>query len=294
MEIIITGDKGFIGSHISKKLKELGHKVIGLDLPKYDLRTCELPIAEGMIHLSANMGGVGFFTTEQFDPILDNMLMDARVIKHCQKHNIKLFYPSSACAYPLTSMNMGLELDELLLDSPYEPDQMYGFEKLFITKLSEFADFDFRVGVLHSIYGEGQEFTSKRAKFIPQICYKFATQDEIEVWGDGKQTRTFLHIDDAVEMILEVFFSDKYSGPVNISGKREISVSEVVGILSEITDKVNIKYDKSKPTGPTRRAVDMNKFYNNYQTREKITFREGIRRVFNYVKSNCHSTSVLS
>lgn len=280
MEIIVSGKNGFIGSHICKKLKELGHKVIGLDLPKHDLRSCELPVADGFIHLSANMGGVGFFTSEQFNPILDNLTMDSRVIKHCQKHKIRMFYPSSACAYPLTAMNMGLELDERLLDSPYEPDQMYGFEKLFITKLSEFADFDFRVGILHTIYGEGQEYEGKRAKFVPQICYKFKSQDEIEVWGDGEQTRTFLHIDDAVEMILEVFLSEEYHGAVNISGKKEVKVNDVVKILMGITGKTNINYDKSKPTGPSRRWVDMSKFNKHYNTREKVSLYEGIQRVY--------------
>lgn len=276
MEIIVTGHKGFIGTNISKRLKQLGHSVITID---GDLRTCELPVADGLMHFAANMGGVGFFTSEQFNPILDNMLMDARVIKHCQKHKMKMFYPSSACAYPLTAMNMGLELDESLLDSPYEPDQMYGFEKLFITKLSEFADFDLRVGILHTIYGVGQEYKGKRAKFIPQICYKFKTQDEIEVWGDGEQTRTFLHIDDAVEMILEVFLKD-YNGPVNISGSKEVKINDVVNMLKEISGKENVIYNKNKPTGPTRRAVDMSKFKSNYKTRERISLFEGIKGVY--------------
>ena len=279
MEIIVTGHKGFIGTNISKRLKQLGHSVKTVD---GDLRTCELPVADGLMHFAANMGGVGFFTSEQFNPILDNMLMDVRVIRHCQKHNMKMFYPSSACAYPLTAMNMGIELDETLLDSPYEPDQMYGFEKLFITKLSEYSDFDLRVGIFHTIYGVGQEYKGKRAKFIPQICYKFKTQDEIEVWGDGEQTRTFLHIDDAVEMILEVFFED-YSGPVNISGSKEVKINDVVKILMGITEKTNVVYNKNKPTGPTRRAVDMSKFKHNYKTRERISLFEGIKGVYDSI-----------
>src|SRR5690606_5903257 len=107
---------------------------------------------------------------------------------------------------------------------------------------AEYADFDLRIGVLHTIYGEDQEYEGKRAKFIPQICYKFATQNEIEVWGDGKQTRTFLHISDAVEMILDVFFNDYY-GAVNISSRKEVPISEVVDILKQITGKKNIKYN---------------------------------------------------
>jgi GDP-D-mannose 3', 5'-epimerase len=294
MEIIITGHKGFIGRNITKRLKAMGHTVIGLSYPDQDLRYCDIPIADGMIHLAANMGGVGFFTSEQFNPILDNMMMDARVIRHCQKNNIRLFYPSSACAYPVTTMNMGIELDESLLDEPFEPDQMYGFEKLFITKLAEYADFDFRVGVLHTIYGKGQEYKGKRAKFIPQICYKFATQNDIEVWGDGKQTRTFLNIYDAVEMILEVFFSEDYFGAVNISSSREIKIDEVISILTKLSGKTNIIYNKNKPTGPTKRAVDMSKFNLHYKTRPIISLEKGLKEVFNYVKNNCDTSSLLS
>lgn len=290
MAIIVTGHRGFIGRNILKRLQSMRYKVITIN---DDLRYCKLPKADGVIHLASNMGGVGFFTTEQFYPILDNVIMDSRIIEHCRKHKMRLFYPSSACAYPVSTMNTGIKLTEDLLEEPFEPDQMYGLEKLFITKLAEHADFDFRVGVLHTVYGKGQEYESCKAKFLPQICYKFATQNEIEVWGDGEQTRTFLHISDAVEMILEVFFSNNYFGAVNISSSLEIKIKEVINILSELSGKTNIKYNKTKPTGPKRRAVDMNKFNRHYKTRPIINFKEGLSEVFNYVKSNSHTASLL-
>lgn len=291
MEITVTGHEGFIGSHIIKKLKELNHKVV---LIEEDLRYCDLPVTEGFMHFASNMGGVGFFTEEQFNPIVDNAIMDLRVIDHCRKNKIRLFYPSSACAYPTTAMNLGIELEEGLLEAPYEPDQMYGLEKLFITRIGDYADFDMRVGVLHTIYGENQEFTGKRAKVIAQLCYKFATENEIEVWGNGEQTRTFLYITDAVDMILEVFLKDNYFGAVNISSDKEVKIKDVVNILSEYSGKSNIIYDLSKPTGVTKRAVNMSKFYKNYKTRQQISLEEGVKKLFDYVKSNRYSASLLS
>jgi len=290
MEIVVTGSNGFIGRAITKKLKELGFKVIELDLPNFDLRYCSLPIADAYIHLAANMGGIGFFSSEQFNPILDNMMIDSRIIDHCRKNKIKLLYASSACAYSMEAMNSGLELSEEMLAAPYDPDQMYGFEKLFVTKLAEHADFDFRVCVFHTIYGENQAYLGQRAKFIPQICYKYLTQEVVDVWGDGEQTRTFLYIEDAVEMILEVFFAKNYYGAVNISGQNEVSVNDVIKILAESIGKKKIVYQLDKPVGPKRRRADLTKFFKHYKSREKFSLEQGIEKVIKYINLELEAT----
>lgn len=282
MVIAVTGSKGFIGSHMVTHLTNLGHTVICVD---GDIKTCELPVVDGFMHFAANMGGVGFFSTHQFDPIVDNLLMDARVVDHCRKHNIKLLYPSSACAYPVYAMNDGKQLSEEMLNIPADPDQMYGLEKYLFTKLSDHADF-MRVVVLHTIYGEGQEFEGHKAKFPPQICHKFVKDEEVEVWGHGYQTRTFLHIDDAVEMMSEVFFSPEYHGAVNISHPHEIAVKEVVKYLSDHTGK-KVYFNADKPTGPLRRAVNMRKFYKHYSSRPSISVKEGIIRLYEHIKATC-------
>lgn len=280
MEIAITGHRGFIGAHVAKRLELMGHNVIRVE---GDVRTVELPAAEGFMHFAAKMGGVGFFSTQQFVPILDNLLMDARVINHCRTTGSRLLFPSSACAYPVHLMNAGVPLQEAMLDDPADPDQMYGMEKLCITRLAEFADFDFRVAVLHTIYGEGQEFHGSRVKFPPQICYKFATADPIEVWGDGRQTRTFLHIDDATEMLIEIFFNANYFGPVNVSHPQEVSVREIVDVLAGHTGRTDISFDPTKPTGPMRRPVDNSKFNAHYKWRPQVEIRQGFTRLYEHI-----------
>lgn len=281
MVIALTGSRGFIGSRMKEYLLSLGHEVFEV---QGDIKECKLPVVEGMMHFAANMGGVGYFSQKQFSPIIDNALMDMRVIDHCQKHNIRLLYPSSACCYPTYEMEKGTPLSEKLLTLPHQPDQMYGFEKLFITLLTGFSSFDLRTVILHTIYGEGQEFTGQKAKFPPQICHKFATQDQIEVWGTGEQTRTFLYISDALKMMAEVFFAPEYLGPVNISHEREVSVKEIVSILSKHTGKTNIVFDSTKPTGPLRRAVDMSLFNRHYTTRPEVSIEEGFITLYENIK----------
>jgi GDP-D-mannose 3',5'-epimerase len=286
MKIAVTGHHGFIGSHIARRLETMGHQVIRVH---GDVRNVELPVAEGFMHFAAKMGGVGFFSNQQFEPILDNVLMDARVVHHCREQGSRLLFPSSACAYPVSLMEAGVPLSEELLDVPAEPDQMYGMEKLFITRLAAHADFDFRVPILHTIYGEGQDFLDDRVKFPPQICYKFATADHIQVWGDGRQTRTFLHIDDATEMLLEIFFHDDYHGPVNVSHPREVSVREVVDVLSQHTRRTDVTFDTSKPTGPLRRPVDNSKFNSFYKWRPRIEIAEGFTRLYESIRREVES-----
>lgn len=280
IRIAVTGHHGFIGSHVARRLESLGHQVVRVE---GDVREVALPVADGFLHFAAKMGGIGYFSTHQFEPILENLAMDVRVIQHCHDHGIRLLYPSSACAYPVSAMEAGIALSEDLLSGPADPDQMYGIQKWCVTRLSEHADFDFRVAILHTIYGEDQEYTGNRAKFPPQICYKFATADKVWVWGDGTQTRTFLHVDDATEMLLEIFFAKSYHGPVNVSHPMEVSVREVVDVLSVHTGRKDIEFDPTKPTGPMRRPVDNTKYYAHYSWRPKVDVAEGFTRLYDHI-----------
>lgn len=282
MRIAITGYRGFIGSAVSNYLKILGHEILHVE---GDLKSVNLPMADGYMHFAAKMGGVEFFNTNQFAPILENIHIDARIINHCRINSIRLFYPSSACIYPVHFMNNGELLTEDMIWDLAEPDQMYGFEKLFITRLSNYSDFDMRVGILHTIYGDGQSFLGNRVKFPPQICYKFCLSEPVEVWGDGNQTRTFLCINDAVHMISEVFLSNVYNGPVNISHPDEVSVKSIVDLLSNYTSRDDVFYNVNKPVGPIRRPVSMTKYNSLYSYFPKTNYVAGFTRLYESIKS---------
>jgi nucleoside-diphosphate-sugar epimerase len=186
-------------------------------------------------------------------------------------------------------MNKGNALNENMLNSYAAPDQMYGWEKLTMIKLMRNSPVDCRVGILHTIYGEGQKYDGDRAKFPPQIAYKAILAKKtgiISVWGDGTQKRTFMHISDAIRKIYEVM-NKPYHGEVNIGEDKELSINEVVDICCNILNiKPEIIFDKSKPVGPKFRKCDNSKFNKYYKTRSKISPKEGFTRLINYIKKN--------
>lgn len=237
-------------------------------------------------HFAANMGGVGYFSRHQYEPFLDNALMDINVFEYCRKYNLRLFYPSSICAYPIhLQSNEGLTEDMLI---PANANEMYGWEKLMMMLVAEKAPFEVRVGVLHTIFGEGQEYEGEKAKFPSQITAKVIkakfTGKPVEIWGDGNQTRTFLYIDDAIEKIYEVVTADYYYGPVNISGEEVVTVRQCADWLCEFA-KIKPKYEfnLSKPTGVVHRGVSNKKFNKYYQYRNRVTIRDGFRRLYEYL-----------
>lgn len=297
MKIVVTGAGGFIGSHMADFLESKGHEVKRLDNRYVDLRYYMNVIVsfrgmDQVYHFAANMGGVGFFTKNNYQPFVDNMTMDLNVLKACEEAGVKrLFYPSSACAYPVDIQSTESEVPRLSEDMliPANADQMYGWEKLIMTLLSKEAPFDVRVGILNTVFGEGQEWAGDRAKFPPSIVHKVLeskkTGNSIEIWGNGKQTRTFLYIQDALEKIYEVMNHDQYYGEVNIANDEVVSVQQVADWLCEYAGiKPNYEYDLSKPSGVLARGINNSKFNSHYKYRNKFTTRQGFERLYNWME----------
>ena len=293
MKMLITGYKGFIGS----KMRAYLFKKHGIaydsdgDLRDYSVALRETEGMDYVFHFSCDMGGIGYFSKENYYPPLNNYLIDINILRACEQNKVKrIFYPASACAYPLYSMETGQPLAEWMLNLPAKPDQMYGWEKLSMIKLMKKSKMDIRIGVLHTIYGEGQEYKGDKAKFPPQMAFKTLQAiktNEIEVWGDGYQTRTFLHINDAIEKIYEVMITDKYDGEVNIGSDKEVSIREVVKLCCDILKiKPIISFIGKKPVGPKRRLCSNEKFNKMYKTREKVDLKTGFTRIINYIKKN--------
>lgn len=312
LRIAVTGASGFLGSHMVSFLKGKKHSVIAIirtpnsetkhlygradEIRKANLDDQKsthraLKNIDFVYHFAADMGGVGYFSQAQYAPFVRNMRMDLNVLHACEKNGIKrLFYPSSACAYPIDAADRLKKTPRLREDMflPANPDQMYGWEKLTMILIAAHAPVEMRVGVLHTIFGPGQPWTGKRAKFPPAITYKVIeaakTQTPIRIWGSGKQMRTFLYVTDALGKIYEVMMSNKYHGPVNISGSEQVTVKECADWLCEFAGiRPRYIFEKDKPTGVMLRGVDNSKFSKFYRYRDNISTKEGFFLLYKHI-----------
>ncbi len=275
---LVLGAGGFIGSHMVNRLKDDGYHVIGCDLkkPEYSesnadiFYECDLTnqvlfqeIIESedqfneIYQYAADMGGAGFvFTGDNDADLMRNSasinlnLLTILLNKYKKLNNIKIFYSSSACMYPQDIQkdtdNPGLREEDAY---PANPDSEYGWEKLFSERL--FLSFNKNYGLntriarFHNTYGPEGAWIGGREKVPAAICRKVAEAKdggEIEVWGDGKQTRSFLYIDDCIEATRRLMESD-HSSPINIGSEEMVSINHLVELISDIAGKkVEIKH----------------------------------------------------
>lgn len=306
MEWHITGASGFIGSHMVNHLVQSGEKVVAYyrTPPTDQIRVSNLAYAfehrqmdlvdempdfssaDRVLHFAADMGGVGYFHAHDLWPYIANSKMTFNVLQAIQKHEVdRSFMASSACAYPIQfqqSKRHTLPLAEWMLDNG-TPDQMYGREKLAMIRLAERMTWDVRVGILHTIYGVGQESDGERVKF-PVAAAKKALDARasavINCWGSGEQKRSYLYIDDAVAKIMAIMESDIYEGPVNVGKTGAISCNDVLNLCAEIVGvKPAFTYSDDKPSGVANRDCDNTKFNDLYGDLDIVNYEEGFSRL---------------
>lgn len=310
-KMLVTGAGGFIGHHLVKYLKAKGFWVRGVDIkkPEYEkTRADEFLILDlrekvntkkatkGMEHvynLAANMGGVGFIETVHARLVYDNILIDTNMLEASFKNGVKkFFYPSSALVYPNTVKKSvkttGLKEDDVY---PAQPDSEYGWEKLFVERLC--ADYyndyglETRVARFHNIYGPLGTWRGGRERSTAAICRKIAEATdggEIEVWGDGKQVRSYCYIDDCVEGIHRLIQSNIHE-PINIGSDRCVSINEFIDIVSKIAGKtVRKRYDTSKPQGVRGRNSDNTKILKLLKWEPSTSLEEGLTQTYFWIK----------
>jgi GDP-D-mannose 3', 5'-epimerase len=261
--VLVTGAGGFIGNHLVNFLKDQGHWVRGVDIkrPEYsdtradeflelDLRRWENCLAstkdvDHVYALAADMGGMGFISANHATIIRNNALINIHTIDAARENGVKrVLYTSSACVYP-EHMQTETDIAGLREEDAYPaaPQDAYGWEKLFTELLCGYFSDEFeletRIARFHNIYGPLGTYDGGREKSPAAMCRKIALADDgasIEVWGDGEQTRSFCYIDDCVDGIYRLMYSD-YSEPVNLGTERMVSINELAGIIMEIADK---------------------------------------------------------
>lgn len=294
----VAGAGGFIGHHMVRYLKAQGYWVRGVDIepPEFepspaddfallDLRDWENCLAatrevDEVYQLAADMGGIGYITAFRADIARNNVLMNAHMLEASRQHGVgRYFFSSSACVYPMYRQESP---DVIPLKEehayPADPEEGYGWEKLYSEKLCQYYREEGKlrtcVARFHNIYGPLGTYDGGREKAPAAICRKVALAPdggEIQVWGDGAQTRSFTYVDDCVEGIHRILQSDP-SHPLNLGTDELISVDGLVDLVCGIAGKtLRKRHDTTKPQGVRGRNSD------NSQLRAVLGWEPGTR-----------------
>jgi GDP-D-mannose 3',5'-epimerase len=309
---VVLGAGGFIGSHLVKRLKKEGYWVRGVDLvhPAYsateaddfiigdlrDVNVVDKSISEGIdevYQLAADMGGAGYiFTGDNDAHVMHNSaLINLHVAERCVQAKVgKVFYSSSACVYPernqLDPDNPKCQEDSVY---PAEPDSEYGWEKLFSERLYlSFArnhGLSVRIARFHNIYGPEGAWNNGKEKAPAAICRKVAEATdggEIEIWGDGKQTRSFLFIDDCLNAV-RLMMQNDFVGPVNIGSEEMISINDFAQLVARVSGKsISVKNIKG-PTGVRGRCSDNSVIRRELGWDSEVTLEQGIGITYSWI-----------
>jgi len=317
---LVCGAGGFIGSHMVNRLKSEGYWVRGVDIKAHEFspsRADDFVVADlrqtsswekimdtafdEAYQFAADMGGAGYiFTGENDAHVMHNSAMiNLNMADFGTRHGIgKTFYSSSACMYP--AYNQTDPKNPKCAEStayPAAPDSEYGWEKLF----SERIYFAFHrnhglnvcVARFHNIFGPEGTWTGGREKAPAALCRKVAEQPdggEIEIWGDGEQTRSFLYIDECVEAVRRLMQSENFRGPVNIGSDEMVTINEMAAMIASIAGKqIRIRHVPG-PLGVRGRNSD------NALIREQLGWapsrplREGLARTYPWIESQLRAS----
>lgn len=314
----VTGAAGFIGSRLAERLTADGHLVRAVDIeePTDPLRRKAWDAADArmladlryehrarlavegcdtVFHLAANHGGVGFLHHNGPAAYRDNTRMSVAVIEAALERGVgRLFFASSACAYPVDRQRYGAAetLREPMLGTG-DPDGLYGLEKLATLRLCEglqaAGDLDARVGVFNTVFGPGQAVTGERAKFPPAVVAKaFACAESGEpltLWGDGTQVRQNIYIDDALDKVLAVMSPWPYRGPVNITGVDAVSCDEVANLALDLVGADVPVVHADGPTGPMDRQVSNDRWEAVYGADTQWPFPDRFAQFVDWMRS---------
>ena len=311
--ILIAGSSGFIGNHLVKYFKDRGHFVIGVDIEKpkydeptvfynYDLRIQSLTARvfdnhkniNEVYNLSCLMGGMGYIgdKSHSYDVMVGSTQIVSNIIECCVNYNIKKsFYSSSACVYNMykqeTTDNVSLKESDAY---PAMPDLVYGWQKLQSEIMYQSAyeqyGLNIRIARFHNIFGEKGTWDGGKEKYPAAICRKVAMAkdgDTISIWGDGKQTRSFLHVDSCIEGIIRLMESDCIE-PLNIGSDELVSINEVAEMVIKISGKnLKIEHDLTKPQGVRGRNSDNTLILQKLGWKSESKFIDGITSTYSWI-----------
>jgi nucleoside-diphosphate-sugar epimerase len=312
VKALVTGAGGFIGNHLVNYLKERGYWVRGVDikLPEFsstradefdllDLRRWEscLQATKGVEHvfaLAADMGGMGFISSNHSRILHNNLLINTHTIEAARENGVaKILYTSSACVYP-DYRQRDTEVTPLREEDAYpaDPQGAYGWEKLVTERLyshyHEDHGIETRIVRFHNIFGPLGSWDGGREKAPAALCRKIAraklsNSNKIEIWGDGEQTRSFCYIDDCLTGIYKLMQSE-YRSPLNLGQDRLISINALADLIADIAGIDIIKKHVPGPQGVRGRNSDNTRLREVLGWEPEITLEEGLARTYSWIE----------
>ncbi|MCH6255026.1 NAD-dependent epimerase/dehydratase family protein [Puniceicoccaceae bacterium K14] len=314
--IVVCGGGGFIGGHLVKDLLSKGHRVrcvdkkpqsnwyqrsefaenLVLDLEKKEACYQALQGADEVFNLAADMGGMGFIENNKALCML-SVLINTHLLQAAKDIGIsRFFYASSACVYAAdkqtTPENPGLKESDAY---PALPEDGYGWEKLFSERMCRHFREDFgieaRVARYHNVYGPNGTYKGGREKAPAAVCRKVieaqvSGSNEIEIWGDGEQTRSFMYIDDCVKGTQDILASDILE-PINLGSAEMVTINQLVDIVEEIAGvKLKRKYILDAPKGVRGRSSDNTLINELMDWEPSIKLLDGMRKTYEWIKSD--------
>ena len=315
--VLVTGGGGFVGSHLARELLKRGNyvKVVDIKFDDYikeeycsekvtaDLRILEncAKATEGIdkvYNLAANMGGIGFITEVGAEVMHDNTLINTFMLEASRQNKVKRFlFSSSACVYPTykqTDPNIqGLREEDAY---PADPDNFYGWEKLYTEKMCAAYQRDYHMDIrvlrYHNIYGSEGTYKGGREKSPAALCRKVAeatNPGSIEIWGDGKQTRSYCYVDDAVEATILLMESD-YDQPINIGSDRLVTINKLADMIIEASGKkISKTYNMNAPQGVRGRNADLTLVTEVLKWQPRVTLEQGLAKTYEWIGKQVQS-----
>tara|TARA_B100000575_G_C23111968_1_gene642420 strand:+ start:787 stop:1797 length:1011 start_codon:yes stop_codon:yes gene_type:complete len=319
--ILVVGAGGFIGGHLVNKLIKDGNFIIAADIKPMEhwfqefekaknyysidmkeIENCRKVVknVDYVFNMACNMGGMGFIENNKAE-CMQSVLINTNLLIACKEFGIKkYFFSSSACAYN-QSIQQEVFIEGLKEDDAYpaDPEDGYGWEKLFSERMCRHFMEDYgiqvRIARYHNIYGPYGTYDGGREKAPAALCRKIIkakkeSKNEIEVWGDGMQTRTFLYVDDCIEGTLRLFESD-YSDPVNIGSDEQVSINQMIEIIEGISGLKKLKkiYQLDKPKGVRGRSSNNDLVKKVLNWSYKIKLKEGLGKTYNWISSEINN-----
>ena len=318
--ILVTGAGGFIGHHLVRRLKKDGHWVRGADIknPEYeataadefellDLRRWDNCLQatrgiEQVYNLAADMGGIGYITAYLAAIARNNILINANMLEASRINGVTRFlFSSSACVYA-QSKQISADVTPLKEEDafPAEPEPGYGWEKLYAEELCRYYQKDYkfetRIVRFHNVYGPLGTYQGGKEKAPAAISRKvalLADEDEIEIWGDGQQTRSFIYVDDCVEGLIRLMASE-YRDALNLGTDQLVTIDGLVDIISSIAGKrLRKRHDLSRPQGVRGRNSDNTRLRQVLEWEPPSNLRDGLAVTYDWIEGQLRAAGRL-